>query len=457
MPFGRDVREKAGDFVGAIIAGGGLFGPGDDLARAWDEAEAILLACGELDAVMEAIRNAESPVEARRALKFGFGFTGRQAALLLTLPVMTFTRSERRRIDENRRDRVAMLADVTGVLPAVRDTDPEPTPDVTPGHTPDLAPATYSAPDPDPAPAPEPSPGPDSAPDLGWALGPEWGTDDGTFDYAWSAAGEASTPALEPLPLDSFPQFGAAESVTGHSTGTGRGTAYGPDTDTAFQSVAELASAPVPAAAAQSDWPSVRRSTSRADDASVVLDEQIGELCEAIAELLRVSPPVGAWANDPRDSVSSAGSLLDSCGVDDATVLRRCHSRVRRTGLDSVEGLFPFAEPLSADQGFDAQAVRFEHAMSTGSLGSEPGGDVKWAGRLWPLAERHGFGYAVSYRSGPDAGVVWAYGGNEPLHRMWDSVLDLLVELYQAFTAGDPCDSALAGVAGGRVVWANLS
>lgn len=129
---------------------------------------------------------------------------------------------------------------------------------------------------------------------------------------------------------------------------------------------------------------------------------------------------------------------------------------LRRTGLDSVEGLFPFAEPLTAAQGFEVQAARFEQAMGTGTLGSEPGGDATWAGRLWPFAERSGFGYAVCYRAGRDAGSVWAYGGGQPLHRMWDSVVDLLVELYQAFTVGAPCDSALAAVADGRVVWSNL-
>ena len=85
----------------------------------WDEAEAILRASEDLGAVMEVIREAESPVEARRALKSGFGFTGRQAALLLTLPVMSFTRSERRRLDEGRRARADLLADVTGAVPAV--------------------------------------------------------------------------------------------------------------------------------------------------------------------------------------------------------------------------------------------------------------------------------------------------------------------------------------------------
>ena len=105
---------------------GGWFEPGDDVGRAWDEAEAILLACEDLDAVMETIRSAESPVEARRALKLGFGFTGRQAALLLTLPVLSFTRSERDRMHAGRRARVDLLADVTGVIPVVRDVEPEP-------------------------------------------------------------------------------------------------------------------------------------------------------------------------------------------------------------------------------------------------------------------------------------------------------------------------------------------
>ncbi|WP_010539778.1 DNA gyrase subunit A [Dietzia alimentaria] len=371
--------------MNASGAVGGWFEPGDEIGRAWDEAEAILLACDDLDAVMEVIRDAESPVEARRALKLGFGFTGRQAAVLLTLPVMTFTRSERRRIDENRRDRLEMLADVTGVLPAI--------------------------------PADEPVPAADAAAEFSWGSGP----------------------ALEPLPLDSFPQFRAVESATAPALG----------------SVAPLRDEPSPAATIEG--PSVRRSTSRADESHVVLDEQIGELCEAIAEFLGIRPSGDPGADDPRDPAKPAGSLLDSCGVDDATGLRTLLWHLSRTGLDSVEGLFPFADPLSAAQAFDAQAVRFEHAMATGSLGSEPGGGVRWASRMWPVAERHGFGYAVSYRSGPGAGVVWAYGGNEPLHRMWDSVVHLLVELYQALIAGEPCDSALASVVGDRVVWTNLS
>jgi len=196
------------------------------------------------------------------------------------------------------------------------------------------------------------------------------------------------------------------------------------------------------------------------DDASAVLDEQIGELTDALAGLLRVVPVAAGDgpppADDPRWSASPSGALLDRCGVDDTTGIRTLLWHLRRTGLDSVEGLFPFAEPLTAAQGFDVQAVRFEQAMGTGTLGSEPGGDATWAGRLWPFAERSGFGYAVSYRAGRDAGSVWAYGGGQPLHRMWDSVVDLLVELYQAFTVGAPCDSALAAVADGRVVWSNL-
>lgn len=371
--------------MNASGAVGGWFEPGDEIGRAWDEAEAILLACDDLDAVMEVIRDAESPVEARRALKLGFGFTGRQAAVLLTLPVMTFTRSERRRIDENRRDRLEMLADVTGVLPAI--------------------------------PADESVPAPDAAVEFSWGSGP----------------------ALEPLPLDSFPQFRAGESAAAPAPG----------------SVAPFRDEPSPAASI--GGPSVRRSTSPADESHVVLDEQISELCEAIAGFLGVRPSGDPGADDPRDPANPAGSLLDSCGVDDATGLRTLLWHLGRTGLDSVEGLFPFADALSAARAFDAQAARFEHAMATGSLGSEPGGDVRWASRMWPVAERHGFGYAVSYRSGPGAGVVWAYGGNEPLHRMWDSVVHLLVELYQALTAGEPCDSALASVVGDRVVWTNLS
>ncbi|WP_271800182.1 DNA gyrase subunit A [Dietzia maris] len=379
--------------MGAARTVGGWFEPGDDIGRSWDEAEAILRACEDLDGVMAAIRDAESPVEARRALKLGFGFTGRQAALLLTLPVMAFTRSERSRMDEGRRARMDLLADVTGFLPAIPD---EPSP---------------------PPPAPLRTVPPVAEED--WVAGGEWSEEfDGALARISSAMGESRTaPDSEPHPDPP-------------TSGTGGRSAGG------------------------------RRSMAGQDDASAVLDEQIGELADALAELLRVASVVacdGARpADDPRQSESPSGALLDRCGVDDTTGVRTMLWHLRRTGLDSVEGLFPFAEPLTAAQGFEVQAARFEQAMGTGTLGSEPGGDATWAGRLWPFAERSGFGYAVCYRAGRDAGSVWAYGGGQPLHRMWDSVVDLLVELYQAFTVGAPCDSALAAVADGRVVWSNL-
>lgn len=384
---------RRGVVVGAARTVGGWFEPGDDIGRSWDEAEAILRACEDLDGVMAAIRDAESPVEARRALKLGFGFTGRQAALLLTLPVMAFTRSERSRMDEGRRARMDLLADVTGFLPAIPD---EPSP---------------------PPPAPLRTVPPVAEED--WVAGGEWSEEfDGALARISSAMGESRTaPDSEPHPDPP-------------TSGTGGRSAGG------------------------------RRSMAGQDDASVVLDEQIGELADALAELLRVASVVacdGARpADDPRQSESPSGALLDRCGVDDTTGVRTMLWHLRRTGLDSVEGLFPFAEPLTAAQGFEVQAARFEQAMGAGTLGSEPGGDATWAGRLWPFAERSGFGYAVSYRAGRDAGSVWAYGGGQPLHRMWDSVVDLLVELYQAFTVGAPCDSALAAVADGRVVWSNL-
>ena len=69
--------------------------------------------------------------------------------------------------------------------------------------------------------------------------------------------------------------------------------------------------------------------------------------------------------------------------------------------------------------------------MAAGGLGPEPVGGSTWTGRLWPIAERRGFGYAVHYRPGPGAGTVWAYGGGEPLHLLWDSVIDMLGELYR--------------------------
>src|SRR5699024_12808096 len=89
---------SAGRGPSMVVTGrvGSWLGPGADVGRAWDEAEAILLACDDLDAVMETIHGAETPVEARRALKCGFGFTGRQAALLLTLPVLSLDRKSTR-------------------------------------------------------------------------------------------------------------------------------------------------------------------------------------------------------------------------------------------------------------------------------------------------------------------------------------------------------------------------
>ena len=363
---------------------GGWFEPGDDVGRAWDEAEAILLACEDLDAVMETIRSAESPVEARRALKLGFGFTGRQAALLLTLPVLSFTRSERERMHAGRRARVDLLADVTGVIPVVRDVEPEP---------PREAPAAEAT----------------------------W---DAEFDGALDRIRSAMVTET------------AEGSPAGHRVG---------------------ARPPANDAAGVSEVPARRSRSGRSEESAAVLDEQVGELCEALAELLQVEGSSGAWLDDPRASDSRSGMLLDSCGVDDSVGIRTLLWHVRRTGLDAVEGLLPFADPLSAAGGFDVQALRFEQAMTTGGLGSEPGGDVTWAGRLWPIAERLGYGYAVNYRGGPGSGAIWAYGGDEPLHRVWDSVVDLLVEVYQAFTTGEPCDAAIPAVASGRVVWTNLS
>ncbi|RBA35350.1 DNA gyrase subunit A [Dietzia maris] len=378
--------------MGAARAVGGWFEPGDDIGRSWDEAEAILRACEDLDGVMAAIRDAESPVEARRALKLGFGFTGRQAALLLTLPVMAFTRSERTRMDEGRRARMDLLADVTGFLPAIPD---EPPPPPAPVRTVPLV------------------------AEEDWVAGGGWSEEfDGALARISSAMGESRT-APDPAPHPDPPASGAG----GRSVGG-------------------------------------RRSMAGQDDASAVLDEQIGELTDALADLLRAAPVAAGDgphpADDPRQSAGPSGALLDRCGVDDTTGVRTMLWHLSRTGLDSVEGLFPFAEPLTVAQGFEVQASRFEQAMGAGTLGSEPGGDATWAGRLWPFAERSGFGYAVSYRAGRDAGSVWAYGGGQPLHRMWDSVVDLLVELYQAFMVGAPCDSALAAVADGRVVWSNL-
>ena len=421
--------------VGASGAAGGWFAPGDDVGRAWDEAEAILLASEDLDAVMDVIREAESPVEARRALKFGFGFTGRQAALLLTLPVMSFTRSERKRLDEARRVRMDLLADVTGVLPAV--------------------PATERAVGGAAAPATHPA-----ATELPeQARGPEWG--DSAAD--WSR------------------DFGAAFDgvLAGISSAMQESGDFSPSADPAPPAPEERA--PVVAAQTVSDAPRppvtpvqsggggrvgrvaeeparpIRRSLTSRQDASAVLDEQIGELCDAIAMVVGKVPPAGAWSDDPRSSADRSGALLDSFGVDDQTGIRTLLWHLRRTGLDALEGLLPFAEPLSASQGFDAQSAQFESAMSTGGIGSEPGADVRWASRLWPIAERRGFGFAVAFGAGPDAGSVWAYGGDEPLHRLWDSVVDLLVELYQSLTTGSACDAAVPAVLDGRVLWTNLS
>ena len=46
--------------------------------------------------------------------------------------------------------------------------------------------------------------------------------------------------------------------------------------------------------------------------------------------------------------------------------LRTLLWHLRRTGLDSVEGLLPFAEPLTTERGFDVQAARYEDAMGAG-------------------------------------------------------------------------------------------
>ncbi|MET3860688.1 hypothetical protein ABIE38_001610 [Dietzia sp. 2505] len=370
--------------MGSTGAVGGWFEPGDDAGRAWDEAEAVLLACEDLDAVMETIRQADSPVEARRALKLGFGFSGRQAALLLTLPVLSFTRSERDRMRDSRRARLDLFADVTGAIPAVQDSGAAPGSDSDPGAEPTAARA-------------------------------QWGAEfDGVLD-------------------------GIRRAMDGEQ---GRGPTAPP----------MITEDPGP-----SDQVARRSRSGRDDEAAVVLDEQVGELCDAIATLLQVESVPGAWLDDPRASDSRTGALLDSCGVDDSVGIRTLLWHLRRTGLDSVEGLLPFAEPLGATEGFEVQAKRFEHAMAVGGLGSDPGSGGAWTGRLWPIAERRGYGYAVSYRNGPDAGSIWAYGGEEPLHRVWDSVVDLLIELYQALTTGEPCDAAVAAATTGRVVWTNLS
>ena len=414
--------------MSAINADGGWFGPGDDLERAWDEAEAILLAVEDLDGVMEAIREAESPVEARRALKVGFGFTGRQAALLLTLPVLSFTRSERRRLDAGRRARMELLADVTGVLPAI------------PAEAATVHDDSYGGADsygrdgtdyPDvPAESVSPAAGLSDAAD-------EWNSNFGAaFDGVLADINSAmAEPVAETPPLISAPPAAGSEPVSGSASAPG----------TAPQQHPTPTSGPR------------RRSMSGREEASAVLDEQIGELTDALAALIGVTPPGGVWFDDPRSSADESGAQLDRCGVNDETGLRTLLWHLHRTGLDSVEGLFPFAEPLTAGRGFDAQSVLFENAMSARELGSRPDSEVRWASGLWPIAERQGYGYAVAFGGGPDAGSVWAYGGGEPLHRLWDSVVDLLVEVYQSLMTGVPCDSAVATPVDGRVVWTNLS
>lgn len=387
-----------------------------------------MLASEELDAVMEVIREAESPVEARRALKLGFGLTGRQAALLLTLPVMSFTRSERRRLDEGRRARLDLLADVTGAVPAIPASDSESRPG-SGRHT-----GSESSREPE-------------ATDAGSSA--DWNTDFGAaFDGVLAGISSAmQEPEVVAPPLLAAPPAPEQE----------------PPVFTE-QSVAESPRPPVVPVRTADEVPAageparpIRRSLSARQDASAVLDEQIGELCDAIAMVVGMEPPTGVWSDDPRSSADRSGALLDSCGVDDQTGIRTLLWHLRRTGLDALEGLFPFAEPLTAARGFDAQAVRFESAMAEGGIGSAPGTDVRWASCLWPIAERRGFGYAVVFGEGPDAGSVWAYGGGEPLHRLWDSVVDLLVELYQSLTTGAACDAAVATVLDGRVVWTNLS
>ncbi|MBB1031841.1 DNA gyrase subunit A [Dietzia sp. SLG310A2-38A2] len=394
--------------MGAV---GGWFEPGDDAGRAWDEAEAVLLACEDLDAVMETIRRSESPVDARRALKLGFGFSGRQAALLLTLPVLSFTRSERDRMRDSRRARLDLFADVTGAIPAMREDGVE----IEVEDEVEVDAAAQSTRPPEPVSAMRAAQDSDSDSDSAAARS-GWGAEfDGALDrIRWAMDGERGQGPTGP------------PSVIADAAGS---------SDQVFR----------------------RSRSGRVDEAAVVLDEQVGELCDAIAALLQVESVPGAWLDDPRASDSRTGSLLDSCGVDDSVGIRTLLWHLRRTGLDSVEGLLPFAEPLGAAEGFDVQARRFEHAMSVGGLGSEPGSGASWTGRLWPIAERRGYGYAVTYRNGPDAGTVWAYGGDEPLHRVWDSVVDLLVELYQSLTTGEPCDAAVAAATNGRVVWTNLS
>lgn len=434
---------------------GSLFEPGDDVSRVWDEAEAILLAAQDLDAVMEVIREAESPVEARRALKLGFGFTGRQAALLLTLPVMSFTRSERQRFDDSRRVRMELLADVTGVFPAIPAGEPGiPAQPTATTDDADLPGYTYQAAYTEPAhhePAHHAEPA-DYAQPADWS---EYADDTKYADSAddWTSNfGAAFDGVLADISSAMAEPTASAPPLIAAPPAPAPVPASGPAAESQSESEPEPA-AEAPHAAATSR--PVRRSMTAREETSAVLDDQIGELCDAIAALVGTSPPGEVWSDDPRSSSDVSGAQLDRCGVNDETGIRTLMWHLRRTGLDSVEGLFPFAEPLTAAQGFDAQSLRFESARAAGALGSQPSADVRWSSGLWPIAERSGFGYAVSFSGG--SGAVWAYGGDEPLHRLWDSVVDLLVELYQSLMTGTACDAAVAAPVDGRVVWTNLN
>lgn len=435
------------------------------MGRAWDEAEAILLASEDLDAVMDVIRDAESPVEARRALKFGFGFTGRQAALLLTLPVMSFTRSERKRLDEARRVRMDLLADVTGVLPAVPAAEPAAHGSTAHATHPEAASSGQGGVD-GGGPGGNSSEGGyrEGSPGQGTevpeqARGPEWGDSAADWSRDFGAAFDGVLAGISSAMQESgdfSPSPGAALPAPEESSPVVDAQTV---SDAPRPPVTPVPSVGVGRVGQVSKEPArpIRRSLSTRQDASAVLDEQIGELCDAIAMVVGVVPPAGAWSDDPRSSADRSGALLDSFGVDDQAGIRTLLWHLRRTGLDSLEGLFPFAEPLTAAQGFDAQSARFESAIAVGGVGSDPDAGVRWASRLWPIAERRGFGFAVAFGAGPDAGSVWAYGGEEPLHRLWDSVVDLLVELYQSLTTGSACDAAVGAVLDGRVVWTNLS
>lgn len=438
-----------------------MFRSGDDVGRAWDEAEAILLACEDIEAVMATIRDAGSPVEARRALKARHGFTGRQAAVLLTLPVLSFTRSERERLDESRRARMALLADVTGAIPAVREPAAEIFPETGPEAGAASGPESFQGTAPvafvaesHPAASTVGRPGQaDRDERADWNV---WESEfDGTLDRIQSvmdehygvAPGEA-TKATEAADSPGLPAPSSPLSAPSPTPPTPPPSSTPPPSPS---------SAPERSVAPSRSRSGRRSSRGEPEVAADVIDEQIGELCVAIAEFLRVAPPVSPSLDDPREATSPTGQLLGSCGVDDATGVRTLLWHLRRTGLESVEALLPFAEPLPGARGFDIQSAQFEAAMVAGALGAEPGGTASWTGRLWPIADRRGFGYAVHYRPGPGSGAVWAYGGGEPLHHLWDSVVDMLVELYQSLTAGEPIDGALGTVVDGRVVWTNLA